>query len=218
MKFSLRILVIAAVLIIVQSVAAAEDKKVLVAGFINKDLLSDTSTSAVISRSFITFLNLLPGTDIVPFSEADKLASENRFLAESNNLDIRAVKLGQLAGADQVITGEYSVKNEKITLRVLVYETATCKVRLDTSRTGDAGMDIFETIDQIIQDIGGVLLGKKIVLARISIAVSNTTLPYSYYLNGKKIATVTGTNAYKGGILALEPQEITLRNADGQEV
>lgn len=215
-----RFMIALAVMFIVVGISyGQETKKVLVAGFVNQGDKTDDSINTVMSKSFITFLNMLAGSELVSYKEAEKLATDSKYWSgKSADKDI-AIRMGQQAGADQVITGEYTVKNEKITVKIYVYDTATKKQKLNITRKGDAGMDIFDTIDAIILDVTGLILGKKIVLAKLNVTIKDTDNSYFVTIAGKTLAEVSKNNPYSGQIFAETAQAIGLRSkTTGREV
>ena len=57
---------------------------------------------------------------------------------------------------------------------------------------------MFDTIDSIIKDVTGLILGKKLTFATLNLEIKGTNAPYILYLNGKRLQIVSGVALYGG--------------------
>lgn len=192
--------------------AKKEAKKVLVAGFINLGSKSDDSVNTVLTKSFITFLNMLPDSDMISYDETEKLATDNNYWEAKKFDKDNAIQLGQMISADQVITGEYFIENEQITIKIYVYETDTRERKFNVMCKGSAGMDVFDIVDEVIEDVTSLILSKKIVLAKLNVTIKDTDNTYYLTINGKTITEVNKNKAFRGNIFAGLSQTVGLKN------
>jgi hypothetical protein len=200
--------------------SADEGKTIMIAGFINKGKASENNANLIMTKSFIAFFDKIPGSKLIPYDSVEKAAKGGFWTKKALDTDM-AVRLAQQLNADLVVTGDYIVDEDKntIVINFVVINVITKDIRLKTTKTGVAGIDMFDSIDEMIQDTTGLILGKKIVLATLTIQIKNSSRKYQLYLSGKNIADVDKSKIYKTQILADEPQELSLRLKDsGTEV
>lgn len=137
-------------------VAQAEGAKTIaVAGFVNQGNKTEDSVNKVISKSLITFLKKVKGTKVTSFEVIENLAEENKLWA-SKTLDTnKVVDMGLNLAVQQVVAGTYKVDKSKDTIKITVYvfDPAMSELKLKRDYNGDAGIDIFDTIDRLIRNI-----------------------------------------------------------------
>lgn len=187
--------------------------KTAIIGFINQGKKGDDSIQTVIGKSLFSFLNKLPGTDLLPLSESLSEGQRQGFSKLEKVYQSPVIKAGQAIGAGIVIAGEYRVVNEEIKIVVYGYDVVTGNLKFKKEYRGDAGPDIFDTIDNVVNDVAGILIGRKIELATLDIQVADTDQQYRVYLNGKYIDLAGKNLVFKERILAGMDNELVIRNA-----
>lgn len=190
-----------------------ETTKTAIVGFINQGQRGDDSVKTVIGKSLFSFLNKLPGTDLFPLADSQGEGDRQGFNKREKVYQSSVIKAGQAMGAGIVIAGEYKVVNDEIKIVVYGYDVVTGNLKFKKEYRGDAGPDIFDTIDNVVNDVAGILIGRKIELASLEIQVTDTDQQYRVYLNGKYIDLAGKNLTFKERILAGIDNELVIRNA-----
>ena len=170
---------------------AQESPTVTVAGFVNLGKPSDSTINIMITKSMITFLSKV-SEGITPYEDVVKVAEANGFWSAKKLDSEKAILIAQTLGTERVIAGDYLVneKEQTITINVSVFDVVTGKLSLQRNYTGPIGMDLFDTIDKMIRDVTGLVVGKTIVLQKLKVSVVNTTNSYTLYINDKEIKDI----------------------------
>ena len=195
----------------VSSLFTEEIKTIAVAGFINQGVKTDDPINKVISKSLITYLGKIGGVRVTPFAIMEKLAAENKFW-KSKKLDIEtAVEMGLSLKAERVVTGTYKVdaKNNTIEIIVYIYDPVTDKLKLQREYSGDAGVEIFDTIDRLIRNISIELVGHPVYMGNLEVEISSDSA-YSLLINKNFQKKITRQDGFKEIEPAEEPIEVSI--------
>ncbi len=199
---------------------ADEVKSLAVIGFINLGDKTENSINLVVCKSMTTFLSKLPGIKIRPFSDVENAAKEENFW-ESRKLDVNAaLDIGLKLKVNQAIFGTYSVnkQNETIIITVYDYDVKTSELILKREYKGDAGRDIFDTVDKLIKNISSLILGKDIKIGKLNVEINAENREYKLYINNVFQKDIKKSEGFSDIIAANEDAEISLRNLkDGKE-
>ena len=165
---------------------AEEIPSVTVAGFINLGKPADSTINIMITKSLITFLSKV-SEGITPYENSLKAAEENGFFTAGKMNPETAILIAQTFGSERVIAGDYLVndKDQTIAVNVYVYDVITGKLKLQRSYSGPIGLDLFDTIDKIIRDVTGLVIGKAVELGKLKVAIENSTNSYELFINDK---------------------------------
>ena len=188
-------------------------KTITVAGFINKGSSEGENINIILTKSLIGTLEKIPNSIITPYSEVEKIVSENG-LWKLKKIDIDlALQTAQPFGSRQLIIGEYKVNPSanQVSINVYVYDVITGELKLKRNYRGNTGLDLFDTIDNIAKNIGGLILGKKFSLGRVVVKIQDSTNNYIVNINAKNIGTTSEEHPFETEILSGETVEISLK-------
>ena len=119
---------------------------ILISRFVNRtEDGRDESLGLVIQRSLVTFLGQVEYFRVT--ESGNGIISLEKEIAE-----------GFRNGEDILITGSYAVVGNKIYISVSVHDIIQKQLKFESSYSGSAGLEIFETIDRIIMKLKQDLL------------------------------------------------------------
>ncbi len=218
----IRISLIAAVFIAACSFTSAfsrEVKTIAVLGFVNLGNKSDASINKTVTRSLITFLSKIPEIDITSYEAVEKAAADNKYWESKSFNPDAAVDMGLSLAAAEVVSGDYTVNHKKgmVTINVYVYDTASASMKLNRQYTGEAGLELFDTIDRLIRNVSTLLAGRPIRMGRLEIEIEGTN-SYKLNINGKFQKKISKTESYSESEIAEEPLDVTLTVPATEEV
>lgn len=199
---------------------AEQLKPTAVVGFVNLGDAKDDSLNGTMARSLTAFLQKIPKSKIVPFADVEKAAQGKGFYKLKSAAADVAISVAQGFDIKQVVFGDYKVdpKSETVEVNVLLVDVVTGDVKFKKNYKGKAGVDIFDTVDTIIRNVSGLLVGREISTARLKITVP-TDRKYKVYLNGRFEKEITKNDSYSDVVFANEETEVSLRFSDsGKEV
>jgi TolB-like protein len=215
MKKSL--LLTAAILILSVSAgfSAPSAVKTMIGGFVNLGDKKQDNIGELTARSLYNLFAKIPGSDLVEPKDSLEQAKAKGILTITNGKELNAAmtKLAQQTGAGLVIFGIYKVSGNKLTVTVFGIDVVTADIKFQRDFSGIAGLDVFDTIDRITEEIAGVVLGKKIEFASLTVSIKSDNTEYRVYLNGKYIGKATMTQPFTEKVFAGEENEMTIVNS-----
>ncbi|NPV01410.1 MAG: hypothetical protein HPY53_08515 [Brevinematales bacterium] len=215
MKKSLLLIVAILVMSISAGYSAPSAVKTMIGGFVNLGDKKQDNIGELTARSLYNLFAKIPGSDLVEPKDSLEQAKANGVLSITNGkeLNLAMNKLAQKAGAGLVVFGVYKVSGDKLTVTVFGIDVVTAEIKFQREFSGAAGMDVFDTIDRITEEIAGVVLGKKIEFATLTISINTDSTEYRVYLNGKFIAKASKAQPFSEKVFAGEDNELTMVNA-----
>lgn len=204
------------VLLVVMTSAYSQDlKSTTVAGFINKGDNSFDNINIQMTKSMVAFLSKL-SKNISPYPDTAETAQSQGFWNKKTFDSADAISVAQTMGNEQVITGDYSVnsKSEIISINVYVYDVVTGKLKLERKYSGNAGIDLFDTIDKMIKDVSGLLIGKSIDFGTFQLTVGQAEKTYKLYINGSFIKAVSKKIPFTEKFLSGQKIDVRLVNPE----
>lgn len=205
----------------ISPIFAKEAPPILVSGFINKGRSSDDNINTVISKSLITYLSKIPGLAITPYDTVVEVVTENGYWKKrSVDVDL-ALSMALSFDVKQVVVGDYKINNstETIVVNFYIYDVVTGELKIKRTFDGKAGIDIFDTVDEIIKNATLLITGRNVVLAQLKINIKPTEMDYNVIISGKFQKKINCSNSYDDSILANEDVDVVLKMASsGKQV
>lgn len=203
--------------IILMTPAARAADTMLVAGFINQGAPAEDNINEVLTTSLISLLSKVPEIRVIPYDEVKKAASGNG-LWQSDRHDFSVLEaMGLQMGAKKVVIGEYKVSRDTINGTYYIYSMQTGELLMTRKFSGAAGIDLFDTVDDITLKISYGLLGREIGLASLEFSVEEQGKTYQVYVNNQAQGTVQADQPRTVSIIADSPVEVSLRLQDSAE-
>ena len=199
---------------------AVEMRNVTVAGFINLSDKPNNNINMVITRSLTTFLSKIPDVNVAPFSDVQRLADENK-IWETPTPDPdtnKVIEMGKKLGSRFVVIGNYKIdkqNRDKIIIHAFVYNTATSELKFSQQYEGSSGIDIFDTIDNLIGDISSMLMERNIAIAKLQVNVFPDNKIYKLYVNGRFQKEISRKNGFYDSIPTGDNIEVSIRETAG---
>jgi hypothetical protein len=197
---------------------SVEMKSVTIAGFINTGEARDASVNVQMTRSLITFLTKF-SKNVTPYASLEPAA---RSFWKMKILDENlAMGIAQSFDTKQVLTGTYRVNNKKetIEINVFVYDVVTGDLKLKRSYKGSAGVEIFDTIDKMIRDVTGLLIGRALDFGDIRVNVLSDKGPHKLFVDGMFAADLTNRKPFLYKTFANSQSAVSIRIAStGRDV
>jgi hypothetical protein len=195
----------------------AEDltvKPTTIVGFLNTGKNAENNFNIVIIRSLLTFFSQLPDTRVTPYEDLAKRAS-GFWRNTKLNLD-EAVQIAQYFESKQMIAGDYSVdkKRNKITIHVIVYDVVTGELKLERTYQSTGKMGIFNTIDDMAQNLSGLMAGRELNVGAVLVKFQNIKRPYDLFINSKLVSKISNQTVFQARLFASEPIELSIRYSD----
>lgn len=189
-----------------------EMKSATVAGFINKGKANQDNVNIIMTKSLTTFLAKI-SKKITPYNEVEKISRETKFWEQKTLKSNLAVQIAQGFSSEQVITGDYMVdeKNDTLSIEVFAYNVITGQLLFQRNYKGNAGPDIFDTIDKMVLDVSGLLAGKPIELGYARITVGQDKVNYKLFVNDGFVKLINGKDGYMDKYIAGQSVDIVLK-------
>ncbi len=189
-----------------------EMKSATVAGFINRGKSSKDNINLLMGRSLTTFLMKI-SKSITPFRDVQDSAGASGFWGQKELNSSQAINIAQQFSTEQVITGDYLVNDQKdtITINVYVYNVVNGELLFKRNYKGDAGPEIFETIDKMILDISGLLVGKTISIGYFKLDVKPDKTKYRLFINDSFVKLVGSGDGYFDKFISGQSIDISLK-------
>lgn len=220
MKRVLLKLVILSLVAVITPVAVfcEELESVTVAGFINAGDEKDNNINQMVTRSMISFLSKI-STNVTPYTQVESWSEANGFWKNKKLRTASVVSMAREMGSRISVSGVYIVgENDMMAIRVLVHDTATGALKFDRSYKGDAGIDIFDTIDNIIRDVTGQLIGKPVEIGRLKISVQFPERQFRLYINDLFAKDLTSAEPYMDNFVADQIVKVSIRDTNEAEM
>ena len=176
-------------------------KLALVVPFRNEGDPAYDYLSSVFSDSLA--LTVSESGKIVTVHPSPKLVEEAEALPRDERY-FRYVQEAEEAGADLIIDGGYSAGDEEVLTRGIVYDVSRNLVQTSTLYTGPAGLDIFDSIDEMAlsfaEELDRVLpeIGQKVI--RLEESKSEETLRFQRSVAQQKIMAARDSRRFMGDI------------------
>jgi hypothetical protein len=189
-----------------------EMKSVTVAGFINKGKTNQDNINKIMTKSLCTFLSKI-SKNITPYKDVEEVALKNSFWNQKELKSSQAINIAQPFSTEQVITGDYIVndKNETISIQVFVYNVVSGQLLFQRNYKGSAGPDIFDTIDKMILDVSGLLVGKPIQLGYAKISIKPVNENYKLFVNDVFVKLISSKDGYFDNFISGQSVDILLK-------
>lgn len=190
-----------------------------VIGFLDTNTQSDNIFNTVILKSFIKALKRLPNSQIVSFQDIEQRAKNYWSYHTINRAE--AFRIAQYFRAKQMILGDYSLGQEKdsIQIHVLVYDVVTSELTLERTFSSKGKAGIFNAIDDMAEQISGLLTGVDIQYGTFSILFKKPHEDYTLILDDKKVQIESTDSSYEERIVAGTHHEASLRlQISGKEI
>jgi hypothetical protein len=198
---------------------AQEAKSTTVAGFINSGALQDDKINIIITKSLTSYLSKFV-KGVTPYTQVEKAASKS-FWKQKKLDENDAIGLAQSFGTKQVIAGSYKVNNENetIVVNVMAYDVVTGELRLKRTYKGSSGLDLFDTIDRMVKEVSGLMIGRKLEFGKVLVSASEGTGKYVLYVDGRSTVELTNGRTFPVDSLAGEDSIFSIRlKEDGKEL
>ncbi len=195
-----------------------EMKSATVAGFINRGKSSQDNINILMTKSLSTFLSKI-SKNITPYKDVEEIAGGTNFWGQKALDGSRAINIAQHFSTEQVITGDYLVndKNSTIVIDVLVYNVINGQVLFKRNYKGNAGPEIFDTVDKMILDVSGLLVGKTISLGYFKLDIKPENVKYRLFVNNSFIKLVDSRNGYFDRFISGQSIDISLKPEKSDE-
>lgn len=159
---------------------AAPAQTVLVAGFQNLGGHADDNLNIVLTKSLISYLSKLTDVNVVSYETAEQTAEANGFW-KTNAVNLDTVDMmGLSLHVKKVVFGNYRVNsaNNTIAVSYSIYDTHDGEVTVTRKLDGPAGIDVFDTIDEMARKVTVVVAGRNVDFAALSTpaVVTNRTV------------------------------------------
>ncbi len=193
-------------------------KSATVAGFINKGKSNQDNINKIMTKSLATFLSKI-SKNITPYKDVEEIAGGTNFWSLKALDDGKAINIAQHFSTEQVITGDYIIneKSDKIIINVFVYNVIDGQVLFNRSYKGDAGPGIFDTIDKMILDVSGLLVGKTISLGYFKLDIKPKNVNYRLFINGSFVKPVDSRDGYFDKFISGQSIDISLKPGNSEE-
>lgn len=184
-----------------------------VAGFINIGDESDDNLNEVITKSIIHYLNRIPGTEITTYDDVVEYAEENDFYKTGEIDPDLTTGMGYIYGAEKVLVGEYSVDHDTdmISGTFYLYDVRSGEVDIYRNFEGDAGIDLFDTVDEIVKKASIMILGSIVDMGTLIVEIEDPERDYLLYINGYYQDEINSANGFSGEVAAEQSVEVSLR-------
>lgn len=116
----------------------------------------------------MTHISQYPEIGLVQRDHLQQILSEQEIQLQGHLSEDQSIKVGQLAGADKIITGGFSLSNSQLTIQTHVFDVETTKLITSKEITGPIG-NIAALGDQLAAIIVEAMQGKEVVPSPISI-------------------------------------------------
>ncbi len=216
-----KVFVILLILFASQGLIRPEDfqmKSVTVAGFINRGKPNQSNINIMMVKSLSTFLSKI-SKKVTPYKDIEESARGGGFW-EMKELNIgKAINIAQQFSSEQVITGDYLVNDQsgKITINVYVYNVINGQLLFTRVYKGDSGLEIFTTIDKMILDVSGLLIGKTISLGYFRLNIKPIGTKYRLFINGSFVKTVDNRDGYFDKFISGQSIDISLKQEKSED-
>ncbi len=189
-----------------------EMKSATVAGFINRGKSNQDNINILMTKSLSTFLSKI-SKNITPYKDVEEIAGGTNFWSLKELEGSRAINIAQHFSTEQVITGDYTLNDKTgiITINVFVYNVVNGQVLFTRTYKGDAGLEIFDTVDKMILDVSGLLVGKAISLGYLRLAVKPKNVKYRIFINDSFVKAVDSLDGYFDKFIAGQSIDISLK-------
>ncbi|OHD53426.1 MAG: hypothetical protein A2Y33_15000 [Spirochaetes bacterium GWF1_51_8] len=189
--------------------------KTMIGGFVNLGDKKQDNIGELTARSLYNLFAKMPGSDLVDIQESLDTVKQKGILSITNGkeLNLAMTKVAQQTGAGLIIFGVYKVAENKLSLYVFGIDVVTGDLKFSREFSGAAGMDVFDTIDRLTEEIAGVVLGKKIEFGNLTVNIKAESAEYRVYLNGKLIGKADSLKPFAEKVLAGEENELTIVNS-----
>lgn len=145
---------------------AARSDTILVAGFKNTGAAADDNVSIAISKSLISLLARVPGVKVIDYDKSMKVVEQTRFFQNETYDTVLLDDMGLSVRVKTIVYGDFNVNNatQTISLRYYIYDVNSGEVILSRNYEGPAGMDIFDSVDEIVKKVAAALVGSDVDL------------------------------------------------------
>ncbi len=193
--------------------AQLEMKSATVAGFINKGKSNQDNINILMTKSLSTFLSKI-SKNITPYKDVEEIAQGTNFWSLKVLDSDKAINIAQHFSMEQVITGDYAVndKTGTIVINVFVYNVVNGQLLFQRNYKGNAGPEIFDTIDKMILDVSGLLVGKPIELGYVNITVRTGKTNYKLFVNDAFVKVIGSNNGYFDNFISGQSIDIVLKS------
>ncbi len=188
-------------------------KSVTVAGFINMGKPNQANINIMMVKSLSTFLSKI-SKKVTPYKDIEGSAKDSGFWEMKELNSGKAINIAQQFSSEQVITGDYLVndKSGKITIDVYVYNVINGQLLFTRVYKGDAGPEIFNTIDKMILDVSGLLVGKTISIGYFRLDIKPHDTKYRLFINDTFMKTVGIGDGYFDKFISGQSIDISLKS------
>ena len=153
---------------------AAEEKKINFLRFLVLPFTNSTGQAEydVLSQGFadllMTHISQYPEIGLVHRDHLQQILKEQEIQLQGHLSEDQSTKVGQLAGADKIITGGFSLSNSQLTIQTHVFDVETTKLITSKEIAGPIG-NLVALGDQLAATIVKAVKGKEVVPSIISI-------------------------------------------------
>ncbi len=195
-----------------------EMKSVTVAGFINKGKANQGNINIMMVKSLTTFLSKI-SKKITPYKEVEETARGSGFWDQKEFNSGGAINIAQQFSTEQVITGDYLVNEQSgtININVYVYNVINGQLLFGRNYKGNAGPEIFNTIDKMILDVSGLLVGKTISLGYFKLAIKPLNTKYRLFIDDSFVKLVNNKDGYFDKFITGQSIDISLKSEKSDE-
>lgn len=150
--------------------SAANYDTILIVGFRNLGDPNDDNINVVLTKSLINWLSMIEDVRVVNYESVEKTVAANGFL-KAATVDTNVIEMmGMHFVSRKIVFGNYKIDTAKnlITLNYSIYDLRSGQVYLTRSLQGTAGLDIFDTIDEMSKKVTIAAAGRDINFSDLS--------------------------------------------------
>lgn len=217
-KFFVLVFLIKIFFITTLSYSTSEEfRSTAVVGFINLGNENEAYYNTMLTKSFITTLESIPGAKVILYPEIENVAIEQNFWGQKVFDEKIALKLGQKLFVKKIISGEYIKVKDELILNIFIYDVVTENLLFKKNYKISTSIEFFQNIESIGKDILGFIMGRDIDFGTLVFQITNASAQYILYINGKDTFSSSNEIFFKKQYLANEKIEILVEK-NGKEV
>lgn len=157
---------------------------VLIAGFQNLGDSADDNLNVVLTKSLINWLSMIGEVRVVTYENTAKAATANGFWA-ADTVDTNLIEMmGLRFSSRKIVFGSYTIDNAKnlITLNYSIYDLRSGQVYYTRKLEGPAGLDVFDTIEEMSRKVTVSVVGREVNFAALSAPPDTRWTPANTYI------------------------------------
>ncbi len=191
-----------------------------IAGFVNQGSSEDDHMNVMATLYLTSFISKLsPG--VTPYTDVEREAQAGGFWKRKILAVDRALAIARKFNSVICVTGDYSVDDltRKFRIRMQAIDVETRQVRFEKYYRGDAGQEMFPTLDRMVRDLIIALFKGTVEMSGLKVVVEQPGGRYQFSINGNVITEIEPGRGYENEFVVGQFVNVVLRRPDtGREV